>query len=198
MFQLMRMARRFGELEDKVKLYGVQQRSSPELLNDLNEMGDLAAKLDKGFIALARRFSYFLLTLCGFIAIVFLYAIVVFIMDKSVSGFGYLAVALSGLAGFAYAVCLFVLRLDDEPYPNLLVNNLVLLSHSLMLLAYAAVYGSIVVRITYSYWAILILPTIAYLFGFVFVDWIGRVLIDEFDLGQYYDIRLNTIRRRIG
>jgi hypothetical protein len=195
-FQLMGMARRFEQLAQKMNEYGVQRQWSSERQNCELEMIDLAAKLDKGFIALARRFSYFLLVLCGFIAIVFLYAMVVVIMDKSVSGFGYLAVAFSGLAGFAYAVCVFVLQLDDEPYPNLLVNNLVLFSHSLMLLVYAAVYGSIVVRITYSYWVILILPTIAYLFGFVFVDWIGRVLIDEFDLGQYYDIRLNTIRRR--
>jgi hypothetical protein len=196
-FQLMGMARRFEQLAQKMNEYSVQRQWSPEQSNCEMEMSDLAAKLDKGFIALARLISSFLLIICLVIAILFLYGIVVVLSRGSASGFGYLMVAFCGLFGFAYSVVSFIMVIDDDPGSEVLLNVIVFLSAIFLMGVGLKVYSDEFGGITFSNWAIIVLPTIVYVFAYVIGVWIGRVLVDEFDLGQYYDNRLNMIRRRI-
>lgn len=191
---LTRMIRRFNEIELEIKEMGVEKKYSPELANRKDDMHRLATKIDREQVELARNIAGVILSVCMVIGMVFLYATVQVLSDKSVLGLGYLATVSCGLIGFSLSIVSFVFRTEDNPHPDLFMNTVSVAIIAIMLTYYHFLYLDIASgSIRQPNLAIYLLPLVTYVFGYSVFSWIGWCIVGSLELGQYYKNRYDRI-----
>ncbi len=191
---LTRMIRRVREIELEIKGMGVEKKNSPKLAKLKADMYSLAAKIDKEQVDLARNIAGVILSVCMVIGIVFLYATVQVLSDKSVLGLGYLATATCGLIGFSLSIVSFVFQTEDNPYPDMLMNFVSFAIIAIMLTVYHFLYLDITSgSIRQPNLAIYLLPLVTYAVAYSVFSWVGWSILHDLELGEYYKNRHNRI-----